>query len=281
MTVNASRLFCLLVCLSTLTLSGVVRAQTCVGPWDPVASWVPRLPYVAQALEQDAPGVTNASYGYTHPPRFRGEGRLAGVYSQLRSGTLTDSTGSYAFKKDLGFPEKMGQIETMARTQFGRYSLRYNYTYYLRSYQGSWATFQPSEFRVGADMDLIQTNSFRLGLNADINWKGSRLTYTVPNSASVDITFQRPATYGVHVVYNPIAPATVSTSLELRGRFPWTDSARLTEYEIAGGLRFPRTIMGSSTVRGGYRYTHVDLKRSDTRVEADWSAIFGELVYYY
>ncbi len=281
MTANAIRLFRLLICLIVSALCGVANAQTSVSLWDPVAYWMPRLPCFAQACEQDTPGVTQASYGHTPRSRFRGEGRLMGVYSRLCPGTLTDSTGTYDFKKDLGFPEKMGQIETSARTQLGRYSLRYIYTYYLRAYQGSWATFQPSDFRVGADMDLIQTNSLRLGVNADINWKGSRLTYTIANVKSADIRFQRPTTYGFHFVYNPIAPTSVSLSLELRARFPWNDKALVTEYEAAGGLRFPGAMMGGATVRGGYRYTRMDLRSGDTHVEADLSGIFGELVYYY
>jgi hypothetical protein len=51
--------------------------------------------------------------------------------------------------------------------------------------------------------------------------------------------------------------------------------------DLAGGVKTPETVLGSVALRGGWRYTTVELANAGYDVNLNWSAIFGELIYYY
>ena len=79
---------------------------------------------------------------------------------------------------------------------------------------------------------------------------------------------------------NPYGYTGLSSSVEARLRWPIGTGARITEAEIAAGIKAPTTIIGTSAVRGGWRYLELSFGDSVGReVDVKTSSVFVEFVF--
>jgi hypothetical protein len=248
--------------------------------FDPFGYWIPRLPNLSYEIDKDSPGITNPLYPFIHTALFKGEFRLRPMFISLKEGKFRDATGEYDFLKRLGFVDQAISIETMLRLQFARYSLRAHYNSDLRTFRGGQANFDWPTFRVGADLDLIQNDVIRFGADMDVNWKRPTFSISVPTTRLHVVDWPRPVTAGLHFVYNPCNIG-ISSSFEVRWRFPIRAGTKIQEFEISGGMRFPKSVIGFSALRAGWRYTSILHDTDEDRIDIRLSTFFGEYVYYY
>jgi hypothetical protein len=248
--------------------------------FDPFGYWIPRLPGLSYELDKDAPGITNPLYPFVHNSLFKGEFHVRPMFVTLKEGKFRDATGEYDFLKRLGFIDEAISIESMLRLQFARYSIRGYYTSDLRTFRGKQGNFDWPTIRVGADLDLVQNDSIRFGLDMDINWKRPTFSIATPTTSMRAVEWPRPVTAGLHFVYNPCNIG-ISSSFEVRYRFPIRAGTKIEELEISGGMRFPKSMIGTSALRAGWRYSSISHEASDDRIDIRLSTIFGEYVYYY
>jgi hypothetical protein len=210
-----------------------------------------------------------------YPPTFHGEVRARALYlfSQKQRFSNAELGFSTDLQKDLGFNDEGALIEVTVRAQAGRYSLRAHYDEWLITFKSangnlSWPNYHCPTFRFGA--------------NCDINWDHPVLNAAPPGRSAIHLEWDRPATAGVHAAYNPFGYGSLALSCETRVRFPITEHSRITEFEIAGGFKGPTTVTGASAIRGGWRYTSIDLRKNNTfQLDMEWSGIFAEYVYTY
>jgi hypothetical protein len=274
--------FLVLVCAVTHA-----AAQTCIG-YDPFSSIIPGIETLRQTLEGDMPGLVDKRVPFVFPPRFQAEARARALFMTLSGGVTDETTGrTFDFMGDLGYEEQGIVIQSMVRLQFGRLSLRGVYDAYLRTFRGGGAggRFDWPGFYYGFDFDLYNTPTVRFGLDMDFYLE--RPTFTVgplPGvvpATSVNIAAPRPSTAGVHLVWNPINCGSLQWSFETRARRSLRTGSRIDEVEVATGLLSPNTVLGVVGLRGGYRYTNLELQGGQFVTKAHWSAWFGEFVYYY
>jgi len=201
----------------------------------------------------------------------------------MTQGKFGDRTRGIYFDlhKDLGIVDRVVTVETMARLQLSRLSLRIHYEAYVRGFVGQWGEFDWPQFRLGADVDLFSRNGFRLGANLDGNLNHPVFTYSHPGHDPERVSLARPVTAGVHLAYNPFGTGGLSPSFETRARWPLRQYSRLTEYEIAAGLKTPQTVLGRGALRGGWRYTEIECRERQKELSAKWSGVFAEYVFLY
>jgi hypothetical protein len=269
--------FLALTIVSTPWVAGdSAEAQECPGSFDPFGYLVPRLPSLFNALEQDQPGVTNPCYPFVHLPKMRGEFRFRPILTTLQSSSIQDSTGKYDLKGDLLLPGRTAMVQFMIRAQLARYSLRGYYEPTMRNIHSSRATFYWPQWRVGLDVDLIENEAWRAGVDFDVNWDAPGFTYSVPSVVSNAVKWERPVTFGFHAIYNPVSCGAISSSFEARYRMPLIPTNKVYEFEVAGGLRFPRTIFGNTAIRAGVRVSDIIFENSGTELKTKWLGVFGE-----
>jgi hypothetical protein len=230
-----------------------------------------------------APSFEKAGYSGPRSSPFRAETRLRYVFLEMTEGKLRLPSGELDLAADLGLNKQASLIESMVRTQLGRYSVRLHYDTYLKKFQEDQSNFQWPEFRVGADIDLFNSNGVRLGGDIDATWDKPKFSYSLPTTGSQTISCGQPVTVGAHFVYNP-ASSCISASFEARYRRSpreAVDTTILEDAEISGGLRFPRAAVGSSTLRGGWRYSSMRFNTGNRRLEIKWSGVYAEYVFYY
>lgn len=185
-------------------------------------------------------------------------------------------------ERDLGFDDRFTLIEVMARAQAASLSVRAHYESPLSTFKSRLGHLDWPPFRTGLDLDLVSRRSWRFGINADVYWERPEFGGILPIVGSRFITWNRPVTAGIHAAFNPPGWGGLAPSFDSRARWPLTDSSRVTEFEVAGGLSTPQTVLGSTAIRGGWRYTRIELRNSDpAELDLTWSGIFGELVYFY
>lgn len=259
-------------------------AQT---PWvstDPVADLISKLPFFRTALEQDQPGLTNPAAPLVQPPLVRAEFRFRVLYTSMTEGQLRvpDLGVTARFKGDLGIPNNLFMSESMVRAQIARFSLRVHYEGYFSTFSGALAYFQWPEFRIGGDVDLIERNGLRCGLNVDMCTDRPSLSFNLPWLGVSDFQrLNRPVTMGVHAAWNPFGWGGLSSSFEVRCRWPMQQDVRLSEYEIAAGAKGPTTVLGTTGLRAGWRYTIMDIASPGIESHVKWSAGFAEVFCYF
>jgi len=270
--------------LLLVLLAGVpVSAQM----WPPLpdfaARFVDRLPGLRTAVEQDQPGIANPMNPFVFPPRFAAEFNARPMLLVMSRGKFeTEATGiSLDLGKDLDCPDKVSLIEFAARGQAGRFSLRINYDAYMTAFQGQNAAFNWPAARFGGDVDLMQGYGFRAGIDGDFNWERPSLSITLPGPTAVVIQWHRPGTAGFHAAYNALTWGGLSSTIEARCRFPITRDSRVTEVEVAGGVKSPETFLGTSGLRAGWRYSSFELRSGGFDLDVNWWGIFGEYIYLY
>ncbi|MBI4962292.1 MAG: hypothetical protein HY913_03365 [Desulfomonile tiedjei] len=244
----------LLACFNT-----PVHAQGCGLLPDPIANLFARSPFLSKPVDQDQPGIANPAAPMVSPFCFSGEARIRPIWQTLTSAEYKDPVQgiSLDLKRDLNFNERGLILESMARFQFSRFSGRIHYEANISAVRGTYGFFNWPDVRYGADVDVLCNKGFRLGLNFDLNRPDPNFSFALPNGTSGFLKSTLPVTMGVHAAYNPTGYCGLSTSFEVRARWPIGNGARVTEVEITGGVKAPTTIIGTSAVRGGWRYTEI------------------------
>lgn len=248
----------------------------------PPSSW---FPPIGNIIENNVPGLANPLSPFVFPPYFQGEAKARPAFSWVTEKTFrAPHLGiSLDLDKDLGYDNDFIVIELMVRAQAANLSLRAHYDAYasfLSTDRNSHLDWPP--FRVGADWDFLNRNSLRFGANVDVTWDQPKFGVQLPLVGTQYIKWNRPITAGIHAAFNPPGRGGLSFSFDTRARWPVIDKTRVTEFEIAGGVRTPETVLGSTAVRAGWRYTIIDLRTNDPfEMDLTWSGVFGELVYFY
>jgi len=250
---------------------------------DPFADLISKLPFLRNALEERQPGLTDPASPLVQTPAFRLEARFRTLWVTMTQGgfTFPEHNLSIGFKSDLGIPDNVAMTEAMARGQIGRVSLRIHYDGYTRQFQGSQGYFQWPEFRIGADFDLVERNGLRAGVNADACTEDPTLSYSLAAGPVELRHWPKPFTVGVHAAWNPFGWGGLSSSLEVRYRWPGKSDTRVNELELAAGVKAPQTVLGTTGVRGGWRYTIMELNQPDFQSKVKWSAPFAEVFWYF
>jgi hypothetical protein len=239
-----------------------------------------------RTAEADMPGLVDKRVPFVFPPKFHAEARVRALFIKF-SGGVTDETKdqTFDFVGDLGYVEQGTVVESMVRLQFGRLSIRGVYDAYLRTFRGAGGRFDWPGFHYGFDFDLYKNSSTRFGLDMDFYRERPAFVVNRPPglipAISITVEAPRPATAGVYFVTNPINLGSVSCSFETRARRSLRTGSKIDEVEVATGLLTPQTVLGVVGLRGGYRYTNLELQHDQFVVEARWSGVFGELVCYY
>lgn len=257
-------------------------------PWlmlaGPTARLLSSMPIVGNMLNSDFPGIANPRMPFVFPPMFRGEIKARAIYLFPQKQEFSNPELGFAtdLESDLGFNDEGGVIELMARAQIGRFSVRAQYDEWLETFKSANGHLNWPVYRMGLDVDLYNNAAFRFGVNCDINWDEPILSAAVPNQRTFSIEWDRPMTAGLYVSYNPFGYGSIALSLDSRVRWPISANSRITEFEIAGGLKGPTTVTGASALRGGWRYTSIELRKGNNfELDIVWSGIFAEYVYMY
>ncbi|MDQ7783689.1 MAG: hypothetical protein RDU20_12470 [Desulfomonilaceae bacterium] len=250
----------------------------------PTSRLLSSIPLVGNLLNADFPGAANPGMPLVFPPTFHGEVRARALYLYSQKQRFSNPVLGFStdLHTDLGFNDEGALIEVTARAQAGRYSFRAHYDEWLTTFKSGNGNLSWPNYRMGLDLDLYHTPTFRFGANCDINWDHPVLNAAPPGMTAIHVEWDRPATAGVHAAYNPFGHGGLALTCETRVRWPITENSRITEFEASGGLKGPETVTGTSALRGGWRYTTIDL-RKDKAFELDivWSGIFLEYVYTY
>jgi hypothetical protein len=260
-------------------------AQTCVG-YDPFSSIIPGVETLRKTVEGDMPGLVDKRVPFVFPPKFQAETRVRALFMNLSGGVTDETTDqTFDFVGDLGYVEQGIVVQSMVRLQFSRFSLRGVYDAYFRTFRGTKGRFDWPAFYYGFDFDLYNTPSVRFGLDMDFyperpTFSSGPLPGIVPVT-SASIGAPRPSTAGVHLVWNPINCGSLQWSFETRARRSLRTGSKIDEVEAATGFLSPNTVLGVVGLRGGYRYTNLELQGDRFNAKAHWSAWFGEFVYYY
>ncbi|MBI5249028.1 MAG: hypothetical protein HY912_05990 [Desulfomonile tiedjei] len=255
---------------------GIVRAQ------DPFSSLIPQVPAIRDAIEADYPGATIPGYPFLHTPRLGAELRVTPIfYNLVNAKFLAPDFGlDLDFKRDLGFVDQAILVQLWGRVQLNRVSVRAYYDGYLRTWRGAGYFFWP-DTGVGVDLDLIERRNIKFGIDMDMSWQRPTLSISSPLHGNFFIEGPRPVTFGVHGWYNPQGIPVISPVFEMRYRWPIRSGTKFYEFEVAGGLKLPRTVLGDSAVRAGWRNTQIEFDFGGLKADVTLSGIFGEYVFYY
>lgn len=272
------RLLLVALCAATWLLigQGIARAQ------DPFSTLIPQVPALREAIESDFPGAATPAYPFLHMPRFGGEVRVTALfYNMVDAKFLSPQNGlALDLTKDLGFVDQASLVEFTGRLQFNRLSVRAIYDAYLRTFRGA-GFFSWPEFRVGADLDLIQKPNVKLGIDMDFCPQRPSLSVTDPLFGNFFVEGPRPVTFGVHGWYNPQCIPVISPVVELRYRWPIRTGTKVYEFEAAAGFKLPRTVLGDSALRAGWRRTAITFDFSGQSADITLSGTFLEYVFYH
>ena len=133
------------------------------------------------------------------------------------------------------------------------------------------------DLRIGADLDLISTQSTRLGLDMDICPNRPffvSATSSLGLEADVD---PRLRTAGIHLAYNSPDCGTLGWSFEGRARREISvKNTKITELDLAIGVKSPETVLGTLSLRGGWRYSNILLINKPHETKIHLSAWLGD-----
>jgi hypothetical protein len=244
------------------------------------------------------------------PPSFRGEVYGRPIWMTLQSGkqTVPALGKSWDLKGQFGLQKTNVYVDSMARVQFNRVSFRIHYE--VRDYSGAKAVVtSPNEeaaarftytgIRLGGDFDLFQRTISRIGVNLDYDLYSPIFTEGIVTVGGKKLVGDAALTLGFHAAYNPIwSWYGASPLFEVRMRWPVLGS-EVTDLELVGGVVAPTTMLGTLSLKVGYRRTDVamttaqitdvnlragtsyTLPSAPTNFDAIMSGVFAELAYYY
>lgn len=268
-------LFFLILCVHTLAVDQEAQA-------DPFAQLFQSVPLLGRAVESDFPGSTLPKYPFLHMPQIGGEVRVSWLSYNMTNGKFLFPERGIALdlKDDLLFLDQVTAVEFAGRLQLARYSVRAVYDAYTRTHRGQGYFYWP-ELRIGADVDVFKRDTWRLGVNLDFTTNQPTLSVTHPIMGSFQVIGPRPVTIGVHAWYNPRFTCGISPVVEVRYRWPIRTGTKIYEFDVAGGLKLPDTILGCSAVRAGWRHTAIEFSFSGQTADVTLSGVFAEYVFYY
>jgi hypothetical protein len=275
--------------------------------------WLPRLAAAVicaallfplsgpKAVAQELAGLVEGHSPFVFLPWLRGEMKGRVTWVQLVSGSqsIPDLGINWDLKDDFNLSSGNLFVDYMLRVQLSRLSGRLMYE--IRDFDGiapfqnvpgqpsGTARFTYTGIRLGADLDIIQRNRSRFGLDMDFDLYSPNFTESIQTSGGKSITGPAALTLGIHGVYNPVFCIWgVSTILEGRVRWPISDT-KVTDWDLSAGLVSPETVLGTMALKAGYRRTRVQFKDSQvfqnaghsTDFDITMGGVFGELVYYY
>jgi hypothetical protein len=268
-----------IVCLGViLSLTGIQSASAQSFGW--FDSWSPLVWY--PSLEGDAK-VRLMWVGI-------GEGSFAGTSVP---GSVQDGGG---LRSTFHMNQEEFFLDSMVRVQISRISVRAAYE--QRDFSGfraaglGEARITYSGLRLGGDLDIIQWNRTRFGLNMDYDLFTPNFRYPSLVSRNPIARFSGPnaLTLGVHAIYNPIRTFWgASPIIEVRARWP-IQGSQVTDWEVSGGLASPTTLMGSFSLTAGYRSTRLGYNAAEVvsavttmnpRFEGVFNGWFAEFAFYY
>jgi hypothetical protein len=154
-------------------------------------------------------------------------------------------------------------LDSMVRFQLSRLSVRVSYE--QRDFAGfrqpglAEARVTYSGLRLGGDFDVIQWNRTRVGIDVDYDFFVPTFFFPLAPPANRVARFTGPnaMTLGFHAIYNPLRTIFgASPIVEFRARWP-IQGTQVTDWEISGGLASASTLMGSFSLKAGYRNTQV------------------------
>lgn len=261
--------------------------------------WHASAPPVSAQYFYELMGMVPPIFSLSNP---KGEIRLRIVYLTISSGTETIPQLNVArsLREDYGLTSGRLFLDSMARIQAGRFSLRGNLEFcdfsgerpYLRQPGQASADvrFEYSGFRLGGDFDIVQWYESRIGVNLDYDLRNAIFTESIYTAGGgKKLSTPGPITIGAHVVLTPNSGYLgVSPVVEARAR--WSVSGPpLTDWEVSAGLRSAETLLGSIALRGGFRSTSIDFQDNKSAINAPYptrldlvlNGWFGEVAYYY
>ncbi|MGO8821653.1 MAG: hypothetical protein ACLQO6_10555 [Desulfomonilaceae bacterium] len=261
---------------------------------------------IGSFFSQDLPGAFDSTMPFLFPPYFGGEVHIRPYFYSLINGQVAlalNDGSSYRThnlktgrnldpKSDgMGFSTTGVYVENMVRFQFSRLSLRAYYNAYIQAPLSNYGYVDWLDWRLGADFDVVNSYGVRLGVTCDYYPERPSLScYITSASASIEIVGDQPVTFGIVAAYNPFTSWTVSPSFEFRYEWPFqNNSSQITQWECAGGLKLPKTVLGSSGIRFGYRQTELVFRGyakewqqpKTSTVTLLTAGYFGELVWFY
>jgi hypothetical protein len=221
-------------------------------------------------------------------PLLEGETKVRVSEVSVISGSLSGPGGG-RLREDFKLTQTQLFVDTMLRLQLSRLSIRG--TYAPRDFAAT-ELFGVREVRLtysgltlGADLDFIQWNRTRVGVNFDYDLFSPQIYYPISLDRSLRIDGQNAGTVGFHVAYNPLTTLYGwSGMVEVRARWPVAGS-QVTDWEIAAGMVSPTTVIGAMSLKGGYHNTSLNfrnqLDREVPALDVTYGGWFVELAYYY
>jgi hypothetical protein len=261
-------------------------------------------------FSQDLPGAFDNAMPLLFPPYFGGEVHVRPYFFGLVNGEIVLPDGTKidlegrTGNNGIGLSSKGSLVEFMGRFQLSRLSLRAYYNIDLRRIPANYGEVGWMDYRLGLDLDIINSYGVIFGINADM-FESPYLRYETspirPGLAEVlggpgKITGNTPITYGIHVSYNPFDSWIVSPTIEFRYNWPYENrpgqslagnASQLTQWEYAVGLKLPKTVLGSSGLRFGYRDSILQFagaQGSNDRssvITLQTAGYFGDFVWFY
>jgi hypothetical protein len=270
-------------CLLLVTgLTTVAEGQI----WNPLGNapggFFGRIPLLGSMVEDDMPGAANPTNPFVYPFYFGGEAYVRPVVVCWADGQFKDPLTSTVvdLHRDANLPARLSYVEFMARVQLSRFSLRGHLFTFLDIYRSSLGRLDQPEFRLGADVDLVSRKGLRFGANLDGNFRHPTFNVTLPSGITYFESGARPVTAGVHLAWFPYGWWGLAPTFEARARWPIVQRTKVTEVEVAGGLKIPATVLGSSGIRGGWRWHKTEIK-DFAETEITWSGFFLDYVFFY
>jgi hypothetical protein len=233
---------------------------------------------------------------------FQAEFSLKPVWMKVASGRkeIPDLGLSWDLRDDFALVDPGLFTDLDFRVQVSRVSFRVHASF--RDFKGTEqfrdqrnqpkaeARLEYSGIRLGADLDLLQGERSRLGVNIDWDQFSPLFSESIQTRGGAKLVGSAAATAGLHVLYFPPRQFYgVSAVLEARARWPLTGLTSVTDIEISGGLKGPETAFGAVALKIGYRVTSLAFEGGQTydnrpvsvKFRATIDGVFGEFVYYY
>jgi hypothetical protein len=269
-------------------------------------------PAVSPCVAQDFPGLANPFSPLFSFPPLQAEAKGSLIWMRLLNGKEVAGNQSFDFRNFWGMDAGALFVDSTVRLQVGPFSARLEYA--MRYFKGDRgftgtragdgvAAFDYTGLRLGGDFDVVRWNGSRVGIDMDYDLYHPQLSVTsvlppqqnVPATGAIQLTGPTALTLGFHVIYNP-SHNLYGLSPAAEGKARWSISGSdVTDWEVAGGLKSPETVIGTMAIRSGYRHTSISFRdwgiapvstpptgpTVRAQVDVTMGGWFGELAYYY
>lgn len=154
-------------------------------------------------------------------------------------------------------------LDSMVRFQLSRVSVRVGYE--QRDFAGyrqpglAETRVSYSGLRLGGDFDVLLWNRTRLGIDMDYDFYVPTFSFPLlpANNRVAHFSGNNAITLGFHAIFNPVRTIFGASAIaEVRGRWP-IQGTQVTDWEISGGVASASTVMGSFSLKAGYRNTQI------------------------